>query len=69
MASDLDNLSFEAKLERLKEIVDKMENEMLPLDESIKLYSEGQELLNNLNKQLSEAEMKIKTIREEKDLK
>lgn len=69
MASELDNLSFEAKLERLKEIVDKMENEMLPLDESIKLYSEGQELLNNLNKQLSEAEMKIKTIREEKDLK
>lgn len=62
-------LSFEAKLQRLKEIVDKMENEMLPLDESIKLFSEGQNLLKDLNNELQQAQIKIKTVREEGDLK
>jgi exodeoxyribonuclease VII small subunit len=51
--------TFEEKLSRLQEIVDKVEGETLPLEESMKLYEEGKALVADLNKTLSEAEKKI----------
>ena len=33
--------NFEKSLKRLEEIVNKIENETLPLEESLKLYEEG----------------------------
>jgi exodeoxyribonuclease VII small subunit len=52
-------LSFEKKLERLNEIVNKIENETLPLDESIKLYEEGNALIKELKGTLEEAKKNI----------
>jgi exodeoxyribonuclease VII small subunit len=52
-------VSFEDKLTRLNEIVEKVENSTLPLEESIKLFEEGNALIKDLQKTLDEAEKKI----------
>lgn len=51
--------TFEEKLARLNAIVEKVENETLPLEESIRLYEEGTALVKDLSKTLEEAEKKI----------
>ncbi len=55
-------MSFEKKLTRLEEIVQKMENGELSLDESLKLFEEGVKLSRECNKELSEAEQKVKKL-------
>ena len=52
-------VDFEALLKELNEIVNKVENDTLPLDESIKLYQRGKEIINELEGSLKEAEEKI----------
>lgn len=52
-------VDFEALLKELSEIVNKVENDTLPLDESIKLYQRGKEIINELEGSLKEAEEKI----------
>lgn len=59
-------LSFEEKLNKLNEIVNKVENELLPLDEAMKLYEEGNLLIKDLQKTLNEAEAKIAVIKADK---
>ncbi|MCQ2799498.1 MAG: exodeoxyribonuclease VII small subunit [Bacilli bacterium] len=59
-------LSFEEKLNKLNEIVNKVENELLPLDEAMKLYEEGNLLIKDLQKTLNEAEAKIALIKADK---
>ena len=54
-----EQINFEKSLARLQEIVDKIEKETLPLEESIKLYEEGKKLISSLEKALKEAEAKI----------
>ena len=51
--------SFEKILERLEEIVGKMESGGLSLDESLKLYEEGMKKSEKLNAMLSEARNKV----------
>lgn len=51
--------SFEERLNRLNEIVDKIENETLPLEQSIALYQEGLGLIKELEKELKDAEKAI----------
>lgn len=50
---------FETKLNRLNEIVAKMENEVLPLESSIALFEEGKKLITDLEAELKEAEKKL----------
>lgn len=57
-----EKINFEEKLNRLNEIVSLIENEDLPLDESIKLYDEGTKLIAMLEKELAKAEEKIENI-------
>ena len=57
-----EELSFEAKLKRLEEITDKMENEVLSLDDSLKLYEEGKKLISTLREELLKAEEAIKAL-------
>lgn len=52
-------ISFEDKLTRLNAIVEKVENSTLPLEESIKLFEEGNALIKDLEKTLADAEKKI----------
>ncbi len=51
--------TFEEKLNRLNEIVSKIEGETLMLKQSIALYQEGKKLIQELEKELEEAEARI----------
>ena len=55
-------MDFEKKLNRLEEIVQKMENGELSLDDSLQLFEEGVKLSRDCNKELSEAEQKVKKL-------
>ena len=50
---------FEARLQRLNEIVAKIEGENLPLEEAMKAFEEGRSLIESLEKELKEAEEKV----------
>jgi exodeoxyribonuclease VII small subunit len=55
-------MDFEKKLNRLEEIVQKMEKGDLALDESLKLFEEGVKLSRECNQRLTEAESKVKIL-------
>lgn len=61
-----DKVKFEDKLNRLDDIVDKMSNDSLSLDDSLALYEEGNKIIKDLEKALKEAEDKIEKIIESK---
>lgn len=54
------DIKFEAALAEIERIVQNMESGELPLEESILAYRRGSELLRHCQKQLSEAERKIR---------
>jgi len=56
--------TFEEKLTRLNEIVEKVENTTLSLEDAMKLYEEGNSLIRDLQKSLDEAETKIQVIKD-----
>ena len=56
------NLDFKKELDRLNEIVGLMQNDDLPLEESVKLYEEGNKIIALLNDALKEAEAKVEKI-------
>jgi len=56
------NKTFEENMQRLEQIVRAMERGDVPLDESLKLFQEGTELIRNCGKLLDEAELKVKKI-------
>ena len=53
---------FKKEMERLDEIVDKISNKALPLDEALKLYEEGVKIVKDLEKQLEEARDKVEKV-------
>jgi exodeoxyribonuclease VII small subunit len=55
-------MAFETKLKRLEEIVDKMEEGEISLDESLKLFEEGVKLSRDCSKELTQAEQKVKLL-------
>ena len=55
-------MTFEEKLARLEEISNKLENEVLPLEESLKLYEEGKALIKELSDFIDNAEKNIKKV-------
>ena len=55
-------MTFEAAMERLDQIVRTMERGDAQLDESLKLFQEGTELVRTCSKMLEEAEMQIKLV-------
>ncbi|CAM3299710.1 exodeoxyribonuclease VII small subunit [Rhodothermus bifroesti] len=56
------NLSFEAALERLEEIVRLLENGQLALEDSISAYEEGMRLARYCLTQLRAAELRIQEL-------
>lgn len=56
------NATFEENMIRLEQIVRTMERGEAPLEESLKLFQEGTELVKRCGKLLDEAEMQIKII-------
>lgn len=57
-----EEFNFEKELARLKDIVMKIQTNELPLDESIKLYEEGNKIIKELNDELKKAENKVENI-------
>lgn len=55
-------INFEEMLKRLNTITEDLEKGTLPLDESISLYEEGNKIIKELEKALSDAEAKIAEI-------
>lgn len=55
-------LKFETALAELEQIVSRMEDGRLPLEESIAAYRRGSELLKHCQQQLSEAERKVQIL-------
>ena len=56
------NASFEQNMQRLEQIVRAMERGDAPLEESLKLFQEGTELVRNCQKLLDEAQMQVNKI-------
>ena len=61
-ANTIQQLSFEAALKRLEEIVRKLESGEASLDESIDLYSEGDRLKQQCEARLQAAQARIERI-------
>ena len=56
------NKTFEENMGRLEQIVRAMERGDVALEESLKLFQEGTELIRNCGKLLDEAELQVKKI-------
>ena len=54
--------SFEQNMQRLEQIVRAMERGEVSLEESLKLFTEGTELVRSCGKLLDEAELQVKKI-------
>ena len=54
--------SFEENMTRLEQIVRTLERGDAPLEESLKLFQEGTQLVQNCGKLLDDAELQIKKI-------
>ena len=57
-----ENATFEANMQRLEQIVRAMERGDVALEESLKLFQEGTELVRNCGKLLDEAELQVKKV-------
>ncbi|MBE6917377.1 MAG: exodeoxyribonuclease VII small subunit [Ruminococcaceae bacterium] len=56
------NMTFEKSMERLEQIVRAMERGDVPLDESLKLFTEGTELVRSCGKLLDDAELQVQKV-------
>lgn len=57
-----ENKTFESSMQRLEQIVRAMERGDVALEESLKLFQEGTELVRNCNRLLDEAQLQVKKI-------
>ena len=57
-----ENRTFEQNMQRLEQIVRTMERGDVPLEESLKLFQEGTELVKDCGKLLDKAQLQVKKI-------
>lgn len=60
-------LNFEELMVKLEDITNKLENEQLSLDESVKLFEEGMQISKECNNKLEDAEKRITILINEND--
>ena len=60
--SEEKTINFEEELNRLKQIVNDIQQKDLSIDESLKLYEEGQKIIATLEKELKKAEDKVEKV-------
>lgn len=56
------NMTFEASMQRLEQIVRTLERGDAPLEDGLKLFQEGTELVRTCGKLLEEAQMQIEKV-------
>ena len=61
---ELAALSFEEALTELELVVERLESEVLPLDEAVELYNKGQTLAQLCQRRLDEVELKVERLSE-----
>jgi exodeoxyribonuclease VII small subunit len=59
--------SLEASMQRLNDIVEKLESGEVSLDDAMNLYEEGMIISKQCMEKLSQAELKLKQIRKDMD--
>ena len=59
-----EKMSYEQALARLEHIIRAMENDKIPLAESLALYEEGVGIVRRLSAELDDAERKIKILQQ-----
>ena len=57
-----ENLSFEESMQRLEQIIRAMERGEVPLEESLKLFQEGTQLVASCEKLLDNAQLQVKMV-------
>lgn len=57
--------NYETAFQALQEIIAKLENSELPLEEAIKLYEEGKKLSDQCAKLLENAQLRVTTLGED----
>ena len=67
ISPDITKLSFEEALEQLEDIVSKLEDGSINLEESIEEYTRGVYLKNHCENKLKEATLKVEQITIDKD--
>ncbi len=60
--SEEKTINFEEELNRLKQIVNDIQQKDLSIDESLKLYEEGQKIISTLEQELKKAEDKVEKV-------
>lgn len=56
------NLTFEESMQRLEQIIRAMERGEVPLEESLKLFQEGTQLVASCEKLLEDAQLQVKMV-------
>ena len=69
ISPDITKLSFEEALEQLEDIVSKLEDGSINLEESIEEYTRGVHLKNHCETKLKEATLKVEQTTLDKDAK
>ena len=59
-----EKMSYEQALARLEQIIRAMENDKIPLEESLALYEEGVRIVRRLSVELDDAERKIRILQQ-----
>ena len=57
-----DTANFEESLQKLEKIIEKLEDGDISLEESVKSFEQGIGLVKECQKQLSQAELKVKKL-------
>lgn len=58
----MSKINFEKSIEKLETIISSLEDTTISLDESLKLYESGIELIKSCNKALEEAKNKVQQL-------
>ena len=65
--NDISKLSFEQAIKKLTDIVSKIEDGQISLEQSLSQYEQGMELIKHCREILQKAEKKIEGISKEKE--
>ena len=60
--TDMTKITFEEGIEKLENVVTRLENGDLPLDESFKAFEEGTKLAKTLKKMLDDGDKRIREL-------
>ena len=63
-----DTVNFETSLQKLEKIIEKLEGGEISLEDSVKSFEEGIGLVKECQKQLSQAELKVKKLLDNGDI-